>query len=131
MSSIYSTIRQSLETHLSNIEGLPTIAYENVDFKPTVGTPFVTCMMIPVSRRAAVRGLNPTQRYEGIFAINCYSNEGSGPASADAIAAKVLDAFDATTDIGSLSIEYSERDQGSVDTPWYIVPVNIGWYTYN
>lgn len=131
MASIYTTIRQLLETHLSNIEGIPVIAYENVDFKPTVGTPFVSCMMLPVSRRPAVRGLNPTQRYDGIFAVNCYSNEGYGPAGSDQTVDKILNAFDATTDIGSLSIDYSERDQGSVDTPWYIVPVNIGWHIYN
>ena len=51
----------------------------------------------------------------------------------------VIEAFEATTDIsyntGSetllVSIDYADRGAGLLDTPWYIVPVNIGWYIYN
>ena len=52
---------------------------------------------------------------------------------------KVIDAFQATTDISftnaqsetiKLSIDYAERRQGLIDSPWYYVPINIGWYIY-
>jgi hypothetical protein len=51
----------------------------------------------------------------------------------------VIDAFAATTDISFtngdaetiiVSIDYAERQQGMVDSPWYFVPINIGWYIY-
>jgi hypothetical protein len=38
MASIYNDIRAALETRLSNISNIPSIAYENVPFDPVVGT---------------------------------------------------------------------------------------------
>jgi len=69
----------------------------------------------------------------------CYTPEGQGPAAADALANKVIDAFDATTDISFtnaggqtiiVSVDYAERDSAFIDTPWYYVAVNVGWYVY-
>lgn len=139
MASIYDDIRAALEVKLSNISGIPDIAYENVSYSPTTGTSFVQPRFIPVSRRPAVRGPNPQNRYEGVLRVFCYVPEGNGPAAADNLANKVIDAFDATTDISFtnsedetfiVSIDYAERDNGFVDSPWYYVAVNIGWYIY-
>jgi len=56
------------------------------------------------------------------------------------LADKVLNAFEATTDASYLnnsgeniivSIDYAEREGGGLDTPFYYVPVNIGFYIYN
>ncbi len=140
MASIYDDIRAALEVKLSNVSGIPDIAYENVSYSPTTGTPFVQPRLIPVSRRPAVRGINPQNRYDGVFRVFCYAPEGNGPSVADDLADKVIDAFDATTDIsftnGSdetiiVSVDYAERDNGFVDSPWYYVAVNIGWYIYS
>ena len=95
---------------------------------------------MPQSRRPAVRGLNPQQRYGGVFTVVCYAAEGNGPGAADEIADKVLNAFEATTDVSYtnsdtetilVSIDYAEREGGGLDTPFYYVPVNIGFYIYN
>lgn len=134
MAAIYNDIRAALEVHLSQIVGIPEIASENVSYSPTTGTPFVQPRLIPVSRRSAVRGLNPQQRYDGVFRVFCYVPEGNGPAAADNLANLVIDAFDASTDITlggtRVSIDYAERDNGFVDSPWYYVSVNIGYYIY-
>jgi hypothetical protein len=140
MSSIYNDIRAALESHLAGTSGLPSgIAYENVSFEPQTGTSFLKVAFVPTSRRPAVRGLNPQQRYQGVFRVFCYTPEGSGPATADDIANKVIEAFDATTDISFtsggettiVSVDYAERDNGFVDSPWYYTVVNIGWYIYS
>jgi hypothetical protein len=140
MVSIHNDIRAALETKLSNVSGLPSISYENVPFNPTTDTSFIKCSYIPTLRRPAVRGLNPQQRYQGLFAITVYTPEGNGPATADDLANKVIEAFEATTDISFtnssdetiiVSIDYAERQQGFVDSPWYYIPINIGWYIYN
>ena len=134
MAAIYNDIRAALEVHLSQITGIPEIASENVSYSPTTGIPFVQPRLIPVSRRSAVRGLNPQQRYYGVFRVFCYVPEGNGPAAADNLANLVIDAFDAATDITlggtRVSIDYAERDNGFVDSPWYYVSVNIGYYIY-
>ena len=139
MASIHNNIRAALETHISTTANLPTIAYENVVFEPTTGTSFLRVQYLPTVTRPAVRGLNPQLRYQGVFAVTVFTPEGNGPSTADDYANKVINAFAATTDISftnaqsetiKLSIEYAERQQGLIDSPWYYVPINIGWYIY-
>tara|TARA_R110002124_G_scaffold237822_1_gene403093 strand:- start:199 stop:621 length:423 start_codon:yes stop_codon:yes gene_type:complete len=139
MASIHNDIRAALETHISTTANLPTIAYENVAFEPTTGTSFVKVQYLPTITQPAVRGLNPQLRYQGIFAVTVFTPEGNGPSTADDYVNKVINAFQATTDISftnaqsetiKLSIDYAERQQGLIDSPWYYVPINIGWYIY-
>ena len=139
MASIQNDIRAALESHLSATSGLPSIAYENVAFEPTTGTSFLKVQYLPTVTRPAVRGLNPQLRYQGVFSVTVFAPEGQGPATADDYANKVIDAFAATTDISFtngdaetiiVSIDYAERQQGIIDSPWYFVPINIGWYIY-
>jgi len=139
MASIHNDIRAALETHISTTANLPTIAYENVAFEPTTGTSFIRVQYLPTVTRPAVRGLNPQLRYQGVFAVTVFTPEGNGPSTADDYVNKVINAFQATTDISftnaqsetiKLSIDYAERQQGLIDSPWYYVPINIGWYIY-
>ena len=95
MASIHNDIRAALESHLSTTAGLPAIAYENVPFDPTTGTSFLKVMYIPTTRRPAVRGLNPQQRYEGLLSVTVYCPEGNGPSTADDYANLVTEAFEA------------------------------------
>ena len=139
MARIYNDIRAALETHLSNVSGIPSVAYENVSFEPQTGTSFLQVMFLPTERRPAVRGLNPQQRYQGVFSILVHTPEGKGPKEADDYANTLLEAFEATTDISftnsdletiNVSLDYAERQQGILDSPWYYVRVDIGWYIY-
>jgi len=139
MASIHNDIRAALESHLAATSDLPSVAYENVAFEPTTGTSFLKVQYLPTVTRPAVRGLNPQLRYQGVFSVTVFSPEGKGPATADDYANKVIDAFAATTDISFtnadtetiiVSIDYAERQQGMIDSPWYFVPINIGWYIY-
>jgi len=139
MASIHNDIRAALETHISTTANLPTIAYENVVFDPTTSISFIRVQYLPTVTRPAVRGLNPQLRYQGVFAVTVFTPEGNGPSTADDYVNKVINAFQATTDISftnaqsetiKLSIDYAERQQGLIDSPWYYVPINIGWYIY-
>jgi len=133
--SIYDDIRSCLETELSNTAGLPDLVYENTHYEPTTGTPFVTCSLIPTYRAPAVRFTNPQQLYLGVFRLMVHTPENTGPGAADDYADILVSAFDATTDISSagtiVSIEKAERRMGYVESPWYIVPVEVDWYIYN
>ena len=139
MASIQNDIRAALESHLAGTANLPSgIAYENVAFEPTTGTSFLRVQYIPTVTRPAVRGLNPQLRYQGVLSVTVFTPEGNGPATADDYSNKVIDSFAATTDISftnsdgtiKVSIDYAERQQGMIDSPWYFVPINIGWYIY-
>ena len=137
MSSIYHHIRRALEIKLSDAS-IADIAYENVTYSPTTGTSFLQPVFTPTLRRPSVMGTGPQQRYQGLFRVLCHSTEGTGPNTADGLANSVIEAFEAATDVsyntGSetllVSIDYAERSVGLLDTPWYIVPVNIGWHIF-
>ena len=135
MASIHSDIRAALESKLANIAGIPPIAFDNVPYDPTTGTSFIKSSYIPVTRVPAVRGLNPSQLYKGVYSVTVYCPEGNGPGVADGIANTVIENFEAATDVSlnnfNVSIDYAERQQGFLDTPWYYIPINIGWYIYN
>ena len=135
MASIHSDIRAALESKLANIAGIPPIAFDNVPYDPTTGTSFIKSSYIPVTRVPAVRGLNPSQLYKGLYSVTVYCPEGNGPGVADGIANTVIENFEAATDVSlnnfNVSIDYAERQQGFLDTPWYYIPINIGWDIYN
>ena len=158
---IYNNIRAALETKLSTTLAGTGIAYENVAFSPTTGTLFVKPTFIPTVTQPATRGLNPQLLYQGVFNVMVNAPEGSGPSLADTTCNTITNAFAATTniffdqinnailtedaafilledgsrvladDVVNVSIRYAERQQGRIDTPWYSVPINIGWYIYN
>lgn len=135
MASIYPEIRATFETALAAITDLPQVAWENVTFSPTTGQPYIKCRMIPTLREPAVRGLNPQMYYQGYYLIECFVPEGLGPSAADELADKIIDAFEATTDISlgstDILIRYAERDLGVPEGAHFMVPVRIGYQIYN
>ena len=134
MASIYDDIRAALETTLSSVTDVPSVGWENVQFSPTTGQPYVKPRLIPTRREPAVRGTNPQMFYQGIFRVECYVPEDQGPSAGDELADKIIDAFEATTDVSYsgtiVSIRYAEREMAEIDGPFYMIPVNIGWYIY-
>lgn len=134
MASVYDDIRAALEANLAGISGIPNIAWENVTFTRTTGQPYVKPRLFPTVREPAHRGLNPQQYYQGLFRVDCYVPEGAGPKAGDDLANLIIDNFEATTDLTSgstnVSIRYAEREQGTPDGAFFMIPLNIGWYTY-
>lgn len=135
MASVYDEIRSALETQLAGISGIPSIAWENVTFTRTTGQSYVKPRLFPTVREPAHRGLNPQQYYQGLFRVDCYVPEGAGPKAGDELANLIIDNFEATTDLSSGStnvcIRYAEREQGTPDGAFFMIPVNIGFYTYS
>ena len=131
MASIHNDIRAALETELSNVSGLPSIAYENVSFSPTTGQSYIQVRYIPTLRRPAVRGLNPQQRYDGLYSLLICTPEGLGPGAGYDVADLLLSRFDATTDISNngliISVDYSEVRTSFLDSPFYCTPITVAW----
>lgn len=136
--TIINDIRACLDTHLTNTVGIPTIARQNIPFKPTNGVSYVQATLVPTSRRPAVRGLNPQQRYEGLYTILIATPEGLGSGAGYDYADLLLDRFNSATDIshtisGSttiVSVDYSEVRASFLDSPFYYTPVTVSWYIY-
>lgn len=139
MASIYDDIRAALESKLYSLTDLPVLYPEGSTRTPTVGTPYIKHLFVPVTRRPAVTGSNPQKKYSGVFRVFCYYPSDKGPAQADDMADKIIEAFDAPTNIPFtnsdseviiVTTNYAERDEGRPDKPWYYVTINIGWYIY-
>jgi hypothetical protein len=134
--TIINDIRACLDTHLVGTVGIPAIAHQNVPYEPTTGTPFIKVDLVPTSRRPAVRGLNPQQRYDGIYSLLVCTPEALGSGAGYDIADLLLQRFEATTDIpltGNpliVSIDYSEVRASFLDSPFYYTPLTIAWYCY-
>lgn len=135
MASIYDDIRRVLETTLSGVVGIPSIAWENVSFSPSTTSPYVKPRFAPTVREPAVRGLNPQMYYQGVFVIEVCVPEGVGPGVGDDLADSIITAFDAPNDLTvngvSVTIRYAERELGTIEGAYYCIPVNIGWHIYN
>lgn len=133
--AVYDDIRAALEVHLANTPGIPQIAWENVKFEPTTGTPYVKTRLLHTSRRPAVRGLNPQMRYQGTFQVFVCYPEGSGPSDVQNMANTIIDRFNTGDDLTSngvaVTIEWSGIVGSYNDGPWFITPVNVHWFSYN
>jgi hypothetical protein len=134
MSIVYDDIRAALEVALAAIPNLPPIAWENKSFTPDTAVGYIQVRQLPTARRPTVRGLNPQQRYQGVFQLLVKMPENKGPNPAQTVVTALINAFEATTDLSYdttfVTIDYTEQVGGFTDSPFYTIPVNVNWYSY-
>lgn len=130
-------IRAALEQRLDDVSGFPNASnrhWENTRFEPTPGTAWARLVLVPDTQRPAARGPSPQVRYDGTFLIVIHYPESVGAGLVDDLADDTRDAFtvDDVLTQGSTNVrfEWSERNDGVADAPWYIVTVSVKWYTY-
>lgn len=134
MSSL-NAIRIALENHLATTTpALPAIAWPNVPYSPTTGTAYLRARFVPVTRRPVTTGPNPEQRHSGLFMVNVYTPEDAGANAGMVIADQILARFNGSDAIVAPTVtvrfEYSEAKLPLHDPPFYVIPVEIGWYSY-
>lgn len=132
--SIVNDIRATLDTALSQVSELPDIAYENAPFEQVAGVPHLRTSFFLTARRPAVRGPNPQHRYQGLYQITVAIPSDIGTGSALEYADLLLTEFDGSSDVVgadvTVSIEYAELGAGVFSEPFYLLPVQVGWYVY-
>jgi hypothetical protein len=132
--SALGAIQAALETRLANMPNAPTRTFENVVFTPTPGVPYIQAQFIPTMRRAAVMGPDPQKQYTGLFIMDVCYPELMGSGAARNMADDLMEYFDAASRIAgvdvTITIEYSEREQGFKRPPFYCIPVRVGWRCY-
>ena len=134
MSIVYDDIRAALEVALAAIPNMPPIAWENKSFTPDTAVGYIQVRQLPTARRPTVRGLNPQQRYQGVFQLLVKMPENKGPNPAQTVVTALINAFEATTDLSHdttfVTIDYTEQVGGFTDSPFYTIPVNVNWYSF-
>lgn len=110
------------------------IAWPNAAFAPRPNVPYLTVQFVPTSRRAAVVGPDPEQRLVGLFFVNVYTPEMEGSGIGMTLADIIMARFDAASSLITpkiaVRIEYSEARLPLHDPPFFVIPVEIGWYAY-
>lgn len=136
--SQYDDIRAALESNIANIVGVPDDkAWENTDFQPTTGTPWIRMTLSPGPRRALDITAEGTKRYDGLFFIDVFvPQDKTGPASLDDLVNAVIDAFDCgtilTANSQNVEIEYAEPSGSALETaPWRSQQVLVKWKAFN
>lgn len=130
---IVNDIRATLDAALAAATDLPAIAFENAPFEQNAGTPHLRTAFFLTSRRPAVRGPDPQNRYQGLYQITVAVPTDQGSGAALEYADLLLTEFDGSSDIDgtpTVSIEYSELGSPFYDDPFYCVPVQVAWYVY-
>lgn len=85
-------IRRALEKRLAAMSPALATAYENVEFTPTVGTPYQSVNLLPAQPEDAVHG-SSIYFERGVFQITLRYPIGTGPAAAEARAQLVRQQF--------------------------------------
>lgn len=130
-----NNIRTALENHLATTSpALPDIAWPNVPYTPTQGVSYLRATFMPVTRRPVTAGPTPEQRRTGLFMVNIYTPEDQGALAGTQIAERIEERFNGSSAIIVSStivrIEYSEAKLPLHEPPFYVIPVEISWYSY-
>jgi hypothetical protein len=137
--TMFNDMRAALETQLSTTSSIPPIAYPNIQYEQMNGTTFIKANTILFSRRPAVVGPSPQQRYEGFFNLLICTPEDKGAGASMILLDTLMARFEAHTDIlytnpsavqRVVSIEYSEPGYPYLDSPFYCTPLTVKWYSY-
>ena len=138
----YLQIRQLLENRLATCKQANDIqadlVYENLSYTPTpTSTPYIRSEFVPNTRRPTSLGQNPTELLRGLYVITPYLPSDAGPKTADDMAELIMGdhGFKAAQILAgpngdSLTVEYTERQRGFLEAPWYYVPIIVAWRVY-
>lgn len=134
-----NAIRVALEDYLNDTPAtpapaLPAIAWPNVPFHRVTGTSFIRAELVPIQRRPVVIGPTPQHMVSGLFYLTIYTPEDKGADTGTALADKLLSRFDSSTVVTaaavSIYLAYSEMRKPLHDPPFYVIPIEIGWYAH-
>ena len=128
-------IRSALETALTGVSGLPAArAWENVDFEPTIGTPFVRAILAPTRVSQATLGNPGHDKYEGLYFVDLFYPQGAGPGASMTVVANLLAAFRRGQEFTSGGVKVhclkAEAVQARDAEAWYQTPIAIQWYAF-
>ncbi len=127
--------RTALETQLATVTSVPAIAYENVVYQPTPGTPWLRCWVATSRIRTAGIGVGIPDRADGILIIDLFYPPNAGPQAADAMIDAIRVKFAKGTELTAsgqvVHISFCEPNPiYGDDADWYMRSVHVGWYAF-
>jgi len=110
------------------------VAWENVEYAPTVGTPYLRAYLLPAESEVITLGASPYIERRGIFQVDCVYPVGAGWSAAKTQAAAIVAAFPAGVSFVynglTVRVDRSWPGPGMPDANgWYKVPVSIRYHS--
>jgi hypothetical protein len=129
MSNPDTNIRAAFTAKLLTLSPMPSIAWENVEYTPTPGIPYLMPFLLPGEPVQAELGQAGQNRHVGIYQVSVYSPSGKGVGDISTLRDKVIDLFKRGTVLTysatSLTIQKSFGGPTMQETDWIHLPVTI------
>lgn len=129
---VFSDIQAALDTQLSTTSGLPTVAWENVHFTPTEGTPFVRPTLI--AGDSTLNTMSRKQMNVGIYQIDLFYPTSNGPGTLLTMLDNIYDHFKSgavlTVNTTEVIIRQIGRTRIDRDGSWSIGSVEVTFHSY-
>lgn len=127
-------IRAALTDRLQQLPGLPEVAWENVSYKPTIGTPYLRPWLLPAEPHSAGLGDAAQNVERGVYQISLFYPVGKGTKDIYAMATDLRSHFKRGIKLNYngqlLTITKSYPSPMQQDSDWLHLPMNIAFYAY-
>ena len=133
MSAPFSAIRSAFVTKLQAYVGLPSVAWENALFTPTIGAMYLQPSLLPGEPSQVEIGPSGNDRHTGVFQISIFAPTGSGTQAMNTLRDGLIDHFKRGTILiyGAVSLTIIKAFPGPTmqETDWQHLPITIRYRT--
>ncbi|NTX58153.1 hypothetical protein HR086_43340 [Myxococcus sp. CA039A] len=138
MSTVLLDTNAALEAHvlqvLRPVLGESNLAFPNVAFTPTQGTPWARMDHLPAKTSAASAGVNGLTLHPGILQVSLFFPLGNGAGASLQAAQALCDGFKRGTSLSrgdtAVRVESVSRGPGMRDEGWWHTPVSVLWWVH-
>jgi len=124
------SIRKAIRTLISSVPGIPSsVAWENRDFTPVVGVPWIRETLLPGEQYKVASDLT---RETGLMQYDLFYPSSKGTETAEALVDAIIETFQPDTGISANARTMRAfRASGRIENDWYIVPVRISYLAHS
>ncbi len=130
---VFSNIQAALDTKLATLSGLPSVAWDNTKFIPTLGTTFLRPTLLPAS--SSLFTLNEVRRNPGIYQVDIFTEVEKGPSAGLALADSIKTLFEGarrlTAGADTIFIKQVSLGKGERQDAWNHTFVEINYECYS
>lgn len=129
MAVSYTDISAAMATRLNGLAGSYAIQFENQNFTPPAGAPYLAESMNPTGVVPVALRSGGTDALEGFYQVLCYApaglNKGAAFAAADAVEGRFTRGLRLTHGSTTVVVLRAERNAGFRSGDRFVVPVSI------
>lgn len=130
--TIFFDIQAALDSRLNDLQDLPDVAWENINYEPVPGTTFIRPTNLQGFTEQLTLGDNGQDQTDGIYQIDIFTDANTGKAAGLRLVDIIADQFKRGTDLtyNSTTVRVQNVSRGTAlnSDGWYQVPVLINYY---